>query len=429
MDLLVCIRRQVVELKLGSDNQEALIMATNPTYSRRTRHIELRWHFVREQVEKGAIHLHMQMKEPAVSLRTWWPSVTVVWVSRSLVKWNRKPKQKTGGETPRLTTKRIQHDETPSEEERVERAAAHERGRPGYMDDYIMNAFQKTNRVLDVNGQPIRASDVKIPRNHRETIRSKYADFWTLAELEEMAALKAKGVLKEIPGSEIPKDARAINTIWVYALKFYLHGYIIRFKGRTVALGNHQRPGIDFQEIFSPVARISSFRLFLALAAVLNLLVFGGDINTAYLNAWLNIPQYVRSIPGNTISYVLIYVDDILVATNREDFKVKLFSDLDEVYGIKDQGLLSQYLGIKVSQTSTKITIRQEKYAREILQKFGKRYQFPYREVIGMLMYLATSTRPDLAFVVSQLSRFVAKPSTKHVGTLKRVLRYLRLDQ
>ncbi|KAG3114854.1 hypothetical protein PI124_g12018 [Phytophthora idaei] len=51
--------------------------------------------------------------------------------------------------------------------------------------------------------------------------------------------------------------------------------------------------------------------------------------------------------------------------------------------------------------------------------------EFPYRQAIGMLMYLATGARPDLAYVVGQLSRFVAKPSTKHVGTLKRVLRYL----
>ncbi|KAG4039793.1 hypothetical protein PC123_g24658 [Phytophthora cactorum] len=50
---------------------------------------------------------------------------------------------------------------------------------------------------------------------------------------------------------------------------------------------------------------------------------------------------------------------------------------------------------------------------------------FEYRKAVGMLMYLATGTRPDLAFAVGQLSRFVAKPSAKHVGTVKRVLRYL----
>lgn len=50
---------------------------------------------------------------------------------------------------------------------------------------------------------------------------------------------------------------------------------------------------------------------------------------------------------------------------------------------------------------------------------------FPYREAIGMLLYLATSTRPDLAYALGQLSRFVKHSSVKHVGALKRVLRHL----
>ena len=50
---------------------------------------------------------------------------------------------------------------------------------------------------------------------------------------------------------------------------------------------------------------------------------------------------------------------------------------------------------------------------------------FTYREAIGMLVYLATGTRTDLVFTVGQLSRFVAEPSTKHVGTLKSALGYL----
>lgn len=51
--------------------------------------------------------------------------------------------------------------------------------------------------------------------------------------------------------------------------------------------------------------------------------------------------------------------------------------------------------------------------------------QFDYRAVVGALMYLVTCTRPDLAFVVGQLSRFVDEPSEQHVGVLKKVLRYL----
>ncbi|KAE9007409.1 hypothetical protein PR001_g16978 [Phytophthora rubi] len=50
--------QKCLKLRIGIDNQAAHTMATNPTYSRRTRHIELRWHFVREQVERGVIELH-----------------------------------------------------------------------------------------------------------------------------------------------------------------------------------------------------------------------------------------------------------------------------------------------------------------------------------------------------------------------------------
>ncbi|KAE9268938.1 hypothetical protein PF001_g29444 [Phytophthora fragariae] len=409
-------------------------------------------------------------------------------------------------------------DETPSEEIRVELSAAkqepkrkrtglreyHERKKPAYFEDYVMNVAQRTTRILGKNGRPIRGSDVRIPKNRRAALRSKYCNFFCEAELEEMAALKARHVLEEIMYEDVPEGAKPIKTKWVYDTKTDSQGYVIRFKARLVALGNYQRPGIDFHDTFSPVARMSSFRLMVGLAAELDLKLFGGDINTAYLNADLGIKQYVSSIEGfpceidghiyvvkkalyglrqsgrewnselnqwmldhgyqrsmtepclyfrlegDMTMLVLVYVDDILVATNAEEEKNKLFEDLDKEYGIKDQGLLKHYLGVEVEQTDECVIIRQRKYAHEIVEKFGygeahpvgnpmevnARFEplgenedsdtsFPYREAIGMLMYLATSTRPDLAFALSQLCRFVAKPSHKHVGALKRVLRYL----
>jgi hypothetical protein len=195
-------------------------------------------------------------------------------------------------------------------------------------------------------------------------------------------------------------------------------GYVIRFKARIVALGNNRRPGVDFRETFAPVARMYSFRLLFAVAAMLKLKVYGGDINTAYLNAWLRIRQYLRSIDGypceingniyiilkalyglhqsgkewnlelnewirehgyqqsltepclyyrfdgDTIINVLVYVDDKLVATNNEQCKVELFEELDKTYGINDQRLLKEYLGIEVEQTAAHIQFGQSKYAR-----------------------------------------------------------------
>ncbi|GMF44976.1 unnamed protein product [Phytophthora fragariaefolia] len=416
------------------------------------------------------------------------------------------------------TGKRTHRSETLSEAKRVEEGANkpqtkrtrtglreyHERRRPKRLDDFVVNLSLQNQRVLDKNGRPIRANQVKIPRNRREMLRSKWREFFLMAEMEEMTLLKTKGVIEEIPDDEVPEDAKPVNTMWVYALKSDQPGYVVRFKARIVALGNYQRPGIDFHETFAPVARMSSFRLLMAIAAELELDVYGGDINTAYLNAKLEIRQYLRPITGypcqvnghlyavhkalyglhqsgqewnselnqwfldqgyqrsltepclyfkvegETIMYVLGYVDDILAATNDEAYKEQLFKHLNNAYGLKDQGLLKQYLGVEVEQTRESIKINQGKYAREILKQF--RYQnahavgnpmetnvrlapleideksetcFQYREAIGMLMYLATSTRPDLAFTLGQLSRFVANPSVKNVGAVKRVLRYL----
>ncbi|CAI5703669.1 unnamed protein product [Peronospora effusa] len=224
----------------------------------------------------------------------------------------------------------------------------------------------------------------RMPRSTRDAGRSKYADFWHEAQREEMDAMQLKNVLEEIPTADIPPEAKAIKTMWVWALKTDQYGYVIRFKARLVALGNWQRPGIDFGETFSPVARMSSFRMTLALAAELNLKVYSGDINTAYLNATLKIPQYVKSIDGfpcrrqehmyvdtdGTIVLVLVYVDDILCATNNEAVKVDLFGKLALQYGIKDQGELTEYLGVEVQSSQDAIKISQRKYSREILQKF-----------------------------------------------------------
>ena len=65
-----------------------------------------------------------------------------------------------------------------------------------------------------------------------------------------------------------------------------------------MGLGNHQQPGIDFVESFSPVARIVTFRVLVALSTKLGLEMYQGDVETAYLNADLKIKQYVRTIPG-----------------------------------------------------------------------------------------------------------------------------------
>ncbi|GMF65330.1 unnamed protein product [Phytophthora lilii] len=118
------------------------------------------------------------------------------------------------------------------------------------------------------------------------------------------------------------------------------------------------------------------------------------------------------------------YGDDIICATNKESWKTKLFVDLHSKYGIKDLGRLNNYLGVQVDWQHDGVLLHQAKYAKAILERFGfadaigcrspmdttvklraackgdKEPRIPYREAMGALMYLATSTRPDLAFPV-----------------------------
>nr|CCA21002.1 copiatype polyprotein putative [Albugo laibachii Nc14] len=380
----------------------------------------------------------------------------------------------------------------------------------GFEDHKVYSTFETSH--VDRRGQRgLHRSDIKIPKNYRQAMQSKHEKLWREEMDTEMTALKAKEVLGEIMRSRIPPVQQTIRTIWVFHAKTDQSGYVVRFKARVVARGDKQRPGIDFKDTFSHVARMATFRIFIAVCIIYDSTVYQGDINTAYLNASLSIKQFLEEIEGypcsnigmvciidkalyglrqsgiewNTevnrwfIDYVfvkcetepclyfhdrdgeftivLLYVDGIFCATKNVEFKNKIFEQLDKRYGLKDQGLLSTYLGVQVEQTDTSIKIHQTKYCQEIIERFNfinahssripmetntgltvvdtdmdHRKQipangktFPYPELIGSLMYLATCTRPDLAFPVGWMSRYVQNRTQQHIGAAKRVLRYL----
>ncbi|GJT84914.1 putative ribonuclease H-like domain-containing protein [Tanacetum coccineum] len=174
-----------------------------------------------------------------------------------------------------------------------------------------------------------------------ELLQFKLQKFWTLVDL--------------------PYGKRAIRTKWVYMNKKDKRGIVIRNKTRLVAQGYTQEEGIDYNEVFAPVARIEAIRLFLAYASFKDFMSFIGE--------------------------------------------------------------LTFFLGLQVTQKDDGIFISQDKYVDEILKKFGfstvKTASTPmetskpllkvaeaenvdvhlYRSMIGSLMYL-TASRPDIMFVI-----------------------------
>jgi len=151
---------------------------------------------------------------------------------------------------------------------------------------------------------------------------------------------------------------------------------------------------------------------------------------------------------GSSRLLVGVYVDDLVItgsdATEIGNFKLEMQAQ----FKMSDLGLLSFYLGIEVTQRRDGISLSQAAYARKVLDKAGMGDCNPchtpmeprlklskisdappvdateYRGIVGSLRYLV-HTRPDIAFAVGYVSRFMEAPTTEHLAAVKRILRYV----
>nr|GEY81968.1 retrovirus-related Pol polyprotein from transposon TNT 1-94 [Tanacetum cinerariifolium] len=161
-----------------------------------------------------------------------------------------------------------------------------------------------------------------------------------------------------------------IKLKWIYNVKTTEIGGVLKNKARLLAKGFRQEEGINFEESFVPVSRIEAFRIFIENAAHKNMMIFQMDVKMTFLNGKLK-------EEGTT--YYCDSVDTPLVE------KSKLDEDLQ---------------GKPVDATL-------------------------YCGMIGSLMYL-TPSRPNLTYAVYLCARYQAKPTEKHLNTVKRVFQYLK---
>ncbi|CAI7789849.1 unnamed protein product [Closterium sp. NIES-54] len=152
--------------------------------------------------------------------------------------------------------------------------------------------------------------------------------------------------------------------------------------------------------------------------------------------------------------YVLVYVDDLVFATADTEALAHVKSELQKRHTCTDLGELTSYLGLRITRDRAQRTINLtlSHMVQQVLQRFGFTYSSPqstplptghslsappldesvepsgpYPELVGCLMYLMTCTRPDLAYPLSLLARYVApgRHQKVHWDAAKRVLRYL----
>ncbi|GKB97477.1 retrovirus-related pol polyprotein from transposon TNT 1-94 [Tanacetum coccineum] len=286
-------------------------------------------------------------------------------------------------------------------------------------------------------------------------------------------------------------------------LKWDKNGAITRYKARFVAKGFWQQPGIDFHETFSPVVKSTTIRAVLSLAVTNDWPIRQLDIQNAFLHGNLKEQVYMKQPPGfidlqrpnhvcllhkslydlkqatcawferlfmdlfdlgfkgsktdpslfiysriDTLLYILVYVDDIIVTGNNKGTIDNIICQLGSAFALKDLGSLNYFLGIEIVTHVFDILLSQKKYILELLQSAGISncnlvsspmvtssplslddsiaFSNPvkYRQVVGSLQYV-TLSRPNIAFAVNKVCQYMHALTENHWSAVKRILRYL----
>ncbi|GKF43393.1 putative ribonuclease H-like domain-containing protein, partial [Tanacetum coccineum] len=97
---------------------------------------------------------------------------------------------------------------------------------------------------------------------------------------------------------DLPYEKKAIGTKWVYQNKKDERGVVVRNKARLVAQGHRQEEGIDYDEVFAPMARLEAIRIFLAFASYIGFIVYQMDVKSAFLYGKIDEEVYVSQPPG-----------------------------------------------------------------------------------------------------------------------------------
>nr|GFB34246.1 zinc finger, CCHC-type [Tanacetum cinerariifolium] len=179
---------------------------------------------------------------------------------------------------------------------------------------------------------------------------------------------------------------------------------IDKCKARLVIQGFRQKERIDFFDTYALVARISTIRLLLALAAIHDLVIQQMDVKTAFLNGDLDKEIYMKQHEGFVMP--------------RHESKTKEF--LSSKFDMKDLREAEVILGIRIKRGNNDPTVKFRHNKGTLVS------QLEYSRAIGCLMYAMINTRPDIAFAVGKLSRYTSNPSALHWQALGRVFQYLK---
>ncbi|KAK9003912.1 hypothetical protein V6N11_018806 [Hibiscus sabdariffa] len=268
-----------------------------------------------------------------------------------------------------------------------------------------------------------------------------------------------------------------------------MDGNVQTYKGRLVAKGFRQIHGVGYDETFSPVAMFKSIRILLAVAAFHDYEIWQMDVKTAFLNGKLEEDVYMtqpegfvtpenarkaiqefgfirnedepcvyKKFSGSIVSFLILYVDDILIIGNDIPTLQSIKTWLSSCFSMKDLGEAAYILGVKIYRYRSRrlLGLIQSTYIDKVLKRFSmeeskrgflpmrhgislskemcpstpqereRMSQIPYASAIGSIMYAMICTQPGLSYALSMTSRYQANPGEGHWTVVKNILKYLR---
>ncbi|CAI7732484.1 unnamed protein product, partial [Closterium sp. NIES-53] len=311
------------------------------------------------------------------------------------------------------------------------------------------------------------------PATLKEALESSDAEEWKKAMESELKSIEENGTWELV---ELPEGRKAITSKWLFKIKSDADGKIERYKSRLVAKGYQQKEKVDYKELFAPVVKPTTLRTLLPGAAIKGWVVKQMDVTTAFLNGvheeeifmaqpegfyigsgrvlrlkktlyglkqaprqwYLKLRGVLEEIgftpstadhslfmlgEGEQRSFIVVYVDDILIFAPSSDFVKEVMLKLQDKFKCKALGDVSFYLGLHIERDVEKRFMRCVKGPEE--ESVGEEERRRSNSVVGSLLYAAVNTRPDVAFATGQFARVVQCPDEEQVAAGMRVAKYL----
>lgn len=364
-----------------------------------------------------------------------------------------------------------EHEEDSVESEVSEvRRSTREKRTPSWQSEYIMEG-NVAYCLLTEDGEP---------STFQEATSSSDAHLWIAAMQEEIEALHKNKTWDLVP---LPHGRKAIGNKWVYKIKRNSDDQVERYRARLVVKGYAQKEGIDFNEIFSPVVRLTTVRVVLAICAIFDLHLDQLDVKTAFLHGeideeiymlqpegfeekdkknlvcrltkslyglkqaprcWykrfdsfiislgynrLNSDHcaYFKRVGDNDFIILLLYVDDMLVAGPNKDRVQELKAQLAREFDMKDLGPANKILGMQIhrDRKDRKIWLSQKNYLKKILRRFNMQDCKPISTPLPVNYKLSSVMCPSNEAERIEMSRV---PYASAVGSLMFAMICTRLD-